>query len=148
MGNLELSGVTTKHDSGQATAATLARVETGIARVTERLEALRNEEDEDGYINRPTEHALQITLDLLQSAYPLVGAGLPRPIITPDGLGGIRIEWRQGGEDIRLVCPAEPTGRLYIYYNLVDESNPGARGLDENIDHRATAYWLYRLLNS
>ena len=90
---------------------------------------LQNEAGEEEAV--PTGHAYSTALALLLDAHSLV-EDFPRASITADETGGIRIQWLQPDRQVRLIIPAEKSGRQYLYfetdrsYDLEDDPSPTA----------------------
>jgi len=128
-------------------------VTTAVGIITERLSifkqvyadliALQREEDEDDYIYKPTNYAFGTAERLLLIAYLSVNSDIPRPAITPDGEGGLRLEWRVPDREVRLICPAQPHRQPYIYYEADDNYK-----VVENVEGKTLAFWLTWLNNA
>lgn len=106
--------------------------------ITRDLRTLRNEENEDDYVFRPSDHAFQTALDLISDAYLLVKDDTGKPFTSPDGNGGVRLEWSKGGRTVSLVIPASENHPPYIYHRCSDahnaERNPSAKMLADWLD--------------
>jgi hypothetical protein len=91
----------------------------GLKRLLAKLVELSygDENDDFGRL-KPTTYALFTTTLLLMR----VARGLPRGVAFPhgalstDSVGGVRIEWRNGGRNVRLVVASNPSNPHYIYY--------------------------------
>jgi hypothetical protein len=106
-----------------------------------------------GDIVRPDENTLHHVVELLDKdndpesgngpsqyafhkVYRLVEATerLHRPVYVGspsyDSDGGIRVTWRQGDREVRLVCPPQEKDTLYVY----TESSEGHRVIDRGIN--------------
>jgi hypothetical protein len=94
-----------------------------IKRTLNDIRALTEEEDSDGYIFRPSRFALERAWELISNAYIELDTAdrLPRPFVSPDGRGGIRIEWTLGDRVISLLCPSTPDRPGYIYHAANEE---------------------------
>lgn len=107
------------------------------------LIALRSEEDEEDYIYKPTDYAFNTAVELLRVAYLGAGGDISRPAVTPDGEGGIRIEWRHLEREVRLICPAQSNQQPYIYFEVGDNFK-----IVEDVNGNALASWLSWLNNA
>ena len=101
--------------------------------ITHDLRVLRNEEDEDDYIFRPSDHAFETALCLVSDSHLLIETSPGKPFVSPDGSGGVRLEWTKNGRTVSLVIPVSPDHQAYIYHRCGDahnaERNPSARTL-------------------
>ncbi len=82
-----------------------------ILKELQRLELEPNEED---FINRPTLKVAETVKKLIANAY-IKKNDLPKPLVSPDGDGGLSLEWKKGEKEIKLfvrVGSKEP----YIYH--------------------------------
>lgn len=73
---------------------------------------LEPEEDPD-YICAPTGTALGALFTSLGGAITTTKHVLPRPLISPDGLGGIRVEWSFDDKRLRFISRANQAPYLY-----------------------------------
>src|SRR5207237_10064620 len=89
-----------------------------VSIVSDFMELLRREEEDDYGILKPTIYAFNFTLDLLFSTATAMGPRVACPYgsISTDYEGGVRIEWRNGERSVRLIVPARPEGMRYIYF--------------------------------
>lgn len=82
-----------------------------------------NEEDQDF----PTAYAYDTALTLLLDTQ-LEMSELPRPSVTADETGGIRLQWISPERQVRLIVPADGSGREYVYFEAGEsydlENNP------------------------
>ena len=107
------------------------------------IRELSSEEDSDGYIFRPTESARENVWKLVVSSYiELDSDRVPRPFISPDGRGGIRVEWTVGHRVISLVCPPNPGAHIYVYHASGDDY-----GVNEQTSVQSLTIALRWLLN-
>jgi hypothetical protein len=75
---------------------------------------LDNGDDDEGDIG-PTQYAFKTAFDLIEEAEHVVGGRLvSSPVV--DSEGGIRITWRRGDKQVKLVCPATREAPVYMYY--------------------------------
>jgi hypothetical protein len=107
---------------------------------------LRNEEDCEGYIFRPSEYASVGIMRLIGTVYlnniDLAGQ-LPRPFISPDGSGGIRAEWNLGDRTVSLWHPSSADIRGYVYYSAGELHNA-----DRNLSSSTLRKWLRWLVQA
>ena len=104
------------------------------------------EEDCDGYVFRPSEHASNSLKTLIGYVYIHDGQlaeRLPKPFISPDGSGGIRVEWSVGERTVSLWHPSSPSARGYIYHSAGDR-----RDVDRNLSSATLTRWLLWLLGA
>lgn len=85
----------------------------------ERLFELTQDKYDEEFL-APTNFAYQSILTFLDSLSKSFNKRLPVPSFIPDGEGGIRAEWEILGRELRLVCPAKPDWKPYIYYEEGD----------------------------
>jgi hypothetical protein len=82
-----------------------------IRRLTELLDDSDKDEDSIGV----TQYAFKNALDLVEEAEHLAGGDLiSSPVI--DSEGGVRITWRSGHRQVKLVCPSSRETPVYIYW--------------------------------
>jgi hypothetical protein len=80
-----------------------------------RLVALLDDSDDDEGRVTATQYAFKTAFDLVEEAEHLVGGGLvSSPVV--DSEGGIRVTWRRGDKQVKLVCPATREAPVYMYY--------------------------------
>jgi hypothetical protein len=91
--------------------------------------------DDPDYVYAPTATALTQMLSLLGPAIQKLRYVLPRPLLSPDGSGGIRFEWHVGNKQLRLVFRADASP--YIYHQIGDEYD-----IEESPNQDRTALWL------
>lgn len=78
------------------------------------LAKLDDESDYDEDFLKPSRLATNTTRNILLQAYRGVSDfSLMPKFITPDGNGGIRVQWRNEKTELRLICSAEGTLKLY-----------------------------------
>ena len=105
------------------------------------LRDLLKEEEEDDYgILKPTYHAFATALNLVMEISMFIHAGYPFAAVSTDSEGGIRIEWVKGRGEIRLIIPASNSKPPYIYYEFDDKY-----GVDRNANAVNLLRWLNRL---
>lgn len=81
------------------------------------------QEDED-YV-RPTQHALDLTLGLLENANAELAtrsAKFPRGTSSTSDRGGIYVFWEKNGRSIQLEVPPKNGGMFYIHITSQDRS--------------------------
>ena len=84
------------------------------------LKALREEEqDTEAPITTHAYETAQKTLSYLDA---LAGSLLQAPHLSPDGSGGIRMEWFRGNTNVRAVIPPREEQRPYMYFILNGDS--------------------------
>ncbi len=100
------------------------------------------QDEYDGEFLAPTNFAYQSILKFLDSLSKFFSKRLPVPSFVPDGEGGIRAEWEIQGRELRLVCPAKPDWKPYLYH---EEGN----SYDVEKDLKAGTFikWFSWLLN-
>ena len=104
---------------------------------------LREEVDQpDSSFLAPTDYAISSLLGLLNRVYSSKDE-FPRPRIAPDGEGGIRLNWIQPERELRLVLPATPDQRKYIYHQAGREY-----AAEYDVSEATLAYWLRWLMNA
>ena len=98
-------------------------------------------EDDYGAIG-PSQFAFLRAFRLISSAIEVLGEDFPcSPSV--DSHGGIRVTWRRGDRQVKLVCPATRETPMYVYYY-----SPSGNGLrNENITAADLADKLYWLIN-
>jgi hypothetical protein len=83
---------------------------------------LRQLREEERNTDEPiTEHAFTTTRDLLRYIPLGMFETVPEPLLTPDGAGGIRVEWLRDNRNVRVVIPPEPNRPTFIYHRGVGE---------------------------
>lgn len=90
--------------------------EPALQNILDDISELSKENDRDGYIFRPTAHALGTAQRFISDLYKRMEGRLPRPRVVPDGKGGIIMEWRDGENLVKLGCVSTDKKRDYIYY--------------------------------
>lgn len=110
-----------------------------------RLVDLLEENGEDDYGKTgPTQFAFMTAYRMVERAETLTGLGLPLSP-TVDSQGGIRISWRQGDKQVKLVCPATPESQMYIYH--YQSSTDASSVRNQNVTAEALAERLSWLTN-
>jgi len=103
----------------------------GFRAIHERLLYLLQKEEDEDEQDFPTAYAYDTALTLLLDTQ-LQMSDLPRPSITADETGGIRLQWIGPERQVRLIVPADSSGREYVYfedgesYDLADNPTPSA----------------------
>jgi hypothetical protein len=107
--------------SAQSSIASTIVSDRQLASVIDEIASLLMTADEDEV--RPTEYAYTTVFRVLSSAYTLARLDapahyrrLPRPSVSADDVGGIRVRWLYEGRDLRTNFAAHPELRSYIYY--------------------------------
>ncbi len=99
------------------------------------LRLLQKDEDEEDQVF-PTAYAYDTALTLLLDTQ-LQMRNLPRPSVTADETGGIRLQWIGQERQVRLVVPPDSSGREYVYFELGKlydlENNPSAVALAQHL---------------
>ncbi len=111
------------------------------ANFRERLFELTQDKYDEEFL-APTNFAYQSILKFLDSLSKSFNKRLPVPSFIPDGEGGIRAQWEIQGRELRLVCPAKPDWKPYLYH---EEGN----SYDVKKDLKAGIFikWFSWLLN-
>ncbi len=81
------------------------------------------QEDED--FVRPTQYALDLTLNLLENANAELiarGTQFPRGTSSTSERGGVYVFWEDNGRSIQLEVPSKNGGMLYIHVMSLDKS--------------------------
>lgn len=81
---------------------------------------LLTQDEYDEEFLAPTDFSYQTIGKFLKNLSETFDRLLPIPNFIPDGEGGIRAEWNVRGKEIRLVCPAKPDWKPYIYFEEGD----------------------------
>ncbi|PSB01374.1 hypothetical protein [Merismopedia glauca] len=103
------------------------------------LELLDLEDDDEYGTLRPTESAFKTTINLIVEAYEHLGEHFPQGRASTDDEGGIRINWKNRAQDLRvcLFCPSNLSEKAYIYHQKNDEY-----ASDEQVDGVTLVRWL------
>lgn len=80
-----------------------------------------NGEDDHGMIG-PTQFAFKTASEFVLKAESMVGRDIKSAPVV-DSEGGIRITWRNGNNQVKLVCPATPKAPIYIYRSSSTDSS-------------------------
>ena len=119
------------------------RVHAPISISLQRLLGLlaENGEDDHGVID-PTQSAFKTAFEfILNAEWKLRQDIKSAPVV--DSEGGIRITWRSGNKQVKLICPATPNAPIYIY----SSSPKGSYVLNQNVTFAALADRLTWLLH-
>ena len=104
------------------------------------------QEDED--FVRPTQYALDLTLNLLENANAelvIRGTKFPRGTSSTSERGGIYVFWEENGKSIQLEVPPEAGGLFYIHVVSLDKSVMNKDGSASTLaDALADVKKLYR----
>ncbi len=97
--------------------------------------------DEDGFINSPTIRALDMFKYVVIRAYTYTKAPI-RPLISPDGMGGLKVGWRieVGNSDIRLYIAPLNSGKDYIYF-----VKDGEDSIDYEVTHENLLKYFHQV---
>jgi len=109
----------------------------GLVIVLARLDALREEDDDEMGDASPTSAAFERTRDLVIRANEQMQNEFPRGTASTEHDGGIRIEWRRDNREVKLVAAAQPGSQEYLYH---EEGN--AHGLEKEVHPARLAEWL------
>jgi len=97
--------------------------------------------DDHGAVD-PTQFAFKTALEfVLYAEHILRRETRSAPVV--DSEGGIRITWRHGDRQIKLICPGASSAPIYIYQS----SSVGSSVLNQNVTSRTLAGRLSWLLN-
>lgn len=100
-----------------------------------------NGEDDHGMIG-PTQFAFKTASEFVLKAEGMVGWDIKSAPVV-DSEGGIRITWRNGNRQVKLICPATAKAPIYIYKSSPTRSSV----LNENVSIAALAENLSWLLH-
>lgn len=95
----------------------------GIKRIFAEFDTIINDNSYDDEYKKPTDYSVRMmAVILLQS---VVGLEIHYPVgdLYADGTGGLRIDWRNGEKQVRLVVPANEDRNIYIYYQNKEDFN-------------------------
>lgn len=93
------------------------------------------QEDED--FVRPTRHALDLTLNLLEDANAELmarGTQFPRGTSSTSDKGGIYVFWEMNSQSVQLEVPSRNSGLFYIHV-----ISPAGSFMDKNVSARTLA---------
>ena len=110
------------------------RCHDGLVIVLERLYALKEDEDDN---ELPTATAYTKICDLLIRANSLMQLDFPRGTPSVEEDRGIRIEWRRGPREVKLVVAPQSGGLEYVY-----QAENASHSLDKNVTPAVLAHWL------
>jgi hypothetical protein len=113
-----------------------------ILRLVNLLDGNGDGETEDDYgAITPSMFAFETAVGLVRGAMKLMGEDvISSPVV--DSQGGIRVTWKRGGRQVKLICPATKEGPLYIY-----QSSAGGNSVqDQNVTAEALAARLSLLI--
>ena len=91
-----------------------------ILRLVNLLDGNGDGEKEDDYgAIIPSMFAFETAVGFVRDTMKLLGEDVvSSPVV--DSQGGIRVTWRRGGRQVKLICPATKEGSLYIYQSSAD----------------------------
>lgn len=112
-----------------------------VANFRERLFELTQDEYDEEFLT-PTNFAYQSILKFLDELSNSSTKILPLPNFIPDGEGGIRAEWEIRDRELRLVCPAKPDWKSYLYHEEGDSYN-----VEKDLKVGTFIKWFSWLLN-
>jgi hypothetical protein len=72
----------------------------------------------------PSSFAVSQALSLSSAATTLLGHKWPKPRVSPDGAGGLRLSWRNGRKELRAVIAGTSDKERYLYWE--DETGYGS----------------------
>jgi hypothetical protein len=72
-------------------------------------------EEKDDPESCPTAYAIRLAVKSVVKARELLGYAGLHQTFAGDGTGGIRVEWKVGRREVRLIIPANDSGKAYIY---------------------------------
>lgn len=90
-----------------------------IEQLHDLVSGLSHEEDEE---DRPSEYSLNTFNQLIRETCERLNGTIPRPVIIPDSEHGIRIAWKVGEQEVRVVVPESQNRRAYIYFRRGNHS--------------------------
>jgi|SRR5215469_9646176 len=123
----------------QRTSTQLIRLPVSLSRILELLQ--ENGEDDYGAIG-PTQFAFWTAFKMVSDAISIVGEDFAcSPAV--DSEGGIRLSWRRGDRQVKLICPAKREAAGYIY----QASPEGTSVRDRDVTAAALADRLSWLIN-
>ena len=100
-----------------------------------------NGEDDYGVIG-PTQFAFKTAFRMIEKAEKIAGGEFSSSP-SVDAEGGIRVTWRNGDRQIKLICPSAPDLPMYVY-----QSSPEGSALrNQNVTVTALAERLSWLVN-
>jgi hypothetical protein len=99
--------------------ACLTDLPVSLSRLLDLLD--ENGEDDYGQIG-PSQFAFRTAFRMVQRA-ERVASGEFSSSPTVDSEGGIRISWRKGDRQVKLICPAKREAAAYIYRSSVEGSS-------------------------
>lgn len=121
------------------TSSTMFELPVSLARLIALLD--ENGEDDFGAIG-PSQHAFKTAFLIVAGAISELGEDvLSSPVV--DSQGGVRITWRAGDRQLKLVCPATRDGAVYIYQS--SESGDSLR--NQNVTSAVLAERLSSLIS-
>jgi hypothetical protein len=94
--------------------------EAGLQNILSEITALENNKNVEGYVFKPTPHALRTAKFYIEKIYSKMGEAFPRPSFIPDGEGGIDIEWSAGTNELTLSCRAQTEQEDFLYVRKGD----------------------------
>lgn len=106
------------------------------------LDLLREKGEDDYGMVDPTQFAFKTAIEFVLNAESMLGRDVKSSPVV-DSEGGIRVTWRSGDRQVKLICPATPSGIIYVY-----ESSPmGSSVHNQNVTFAALAGRLSWLLH-
>jgi hypothetical protein len=119
------------------------RIHTPISVSHQRLLDLLAEKGEDGHgVVDPTQFAFKTASEFVLHAEGKLGRDI-RSTPVVDSEGGIRVTWRNGNRQVKLICPAAQSSPVYIYRS----SPTGSSVRNQNVTFAALAEQLMWLLD-
>jgi hypothetical protein len=103
-------------------------------------DVLKDEYDLEDDYTPPTEYAIGKALSIISGTNFKMKRNFPLGSVSADGMGGIRIQWQWPNQEVRLVIPARPGGREYIYHEQGD-----TYATEKEVTPKNLANWLNQL---
>jgi len=88
----------------------------GLSTATNRLTALLDNQNEEGYTFKLTGHAFLNAWDLLKKVHLFLGDRFITPSIVSDGEGGVDIEWARNDKEVLMGVRGESHKDDYVYF--------------------------------
>ena len=126
--------------------ATPSRAATAILRLPVSLLRILNllaESGEDDYgAIGPSQFAFLTAFRMVADAIGILGEDFACSAAV-DSHGGVRVEWRKGDRQVKLVCPATRESPVYIY-----QASPAGNSIrNQGVTSAALAGWLSWVIN-
>ncbi|MBK9163849.1 MAG: hypothetical protein IPM21_08050 [Acidobacteria bacterium] len=129
------------NESGFCVAVTHSETFNQLRSLYSKIVALENAIPEEDFDPRPSRFALNRYYRWVVPAYFLIGKSTVIPGVAPDGLGGLKFEWRKSFEcEVRLFLSGSNNRPPYLYYNF-----DGKDGVNYRLDSQLLARELRKL---